>query len=48
MGMTDLQFKSYLRLLIALIDEATSKDSKEEMLAQIKKLRDELERSLRG
>lgn len=48
MGMTDLQFKSYLRLLISLLDEAAGKDTKEEMLAQIKKLRQELESSLRG
>ena len=48
MGMTDLQFKSYLRLLISRLDDAASKDTKEEMQAQIKKLRQDLESSLQG
>ena len=43
MGMTDLQFKSYLKQLIRALEAAESKDSKEDVLAEIAKLRQDLE-----
>lgn len=48
MGMTDLQFKSHLRMLISLLDEATKKDTKEEILAEINKLKKNLQEDLQG
>lgn len=48
MGMTDLQFKSYVRKLIVMVDEAASKETKEEILAYIEKLRRELQEDIQG
>jgi hypothetical protein len=48
MGMTDLQFKSYLKQLIRALEAAESKDSKEDVLAEIAKLRQDLEEDLKG
>ena len=48
MGMTDLQFKSYLKPLIRALEAAESKDSKEDVLAEIAKLRQDLEEDLKG
>ena len=48
MGMTDLQFKSYVRKLLHMIDEATEKETKEEILAAVVKLKEELELDLPG
>ena len=45
MGMTDLQFKSYVRKLLHMIDEATEKETKEEILAAVVKLKEELDRT---
>lgn len=48
MGMTDLQFKSYIRKLLSLAEDITEESSKEEMFAVLSKLRRELEEDLRG
>ena len=48
MGMTDLQFKSYLRQLIRALETAESKDTKEAILAEIAKLKQDLEDDLKG
>ena len=48
MGVTDLQFKSYLKQLIRALEAAESKDTKEAVLAEIAKLRQDLEEDLKG
>ena len=48
MGMTDLQFKSYLRLLLRTLETAVSKESKEEIIAEISRLMHDLEDDLKG
>ena len=48
MGMTDLQFKSYLKRLIRALEEAESKETKEQILEEIKKLRQDLQEYLQG
>lgn len=48
MGMTDLQFKSYLKQLIRALEAAESKDTKEAVVAEIVKLRQDLEEDLKG
>lgn len=48
MGMTDLQFKSYIRMLLSMIEDITEEKSKEEILAIVNKLRRDLEEDLRG
>ena len=42
MGMTDLQFKSFLKRLIRTLEEAESKETKEQILAEIEKLKKDL------
>lgn len=41
-GMTDLQFKSFLKRLIRTLEEAESKGTKEQVLAEIEKLKKDL------
>jgi len=48
MGMTDLQFKSFLKQLIRALETAESKDTKEAVLAEIARLRQDLEEDLKG
>ncbi len=48
MGMTDLQFKSYLKQLIRALEAAESKDTKEDILAEIARLRRDLEDDLKS
>lgn len=48
MGMTDLQFKSYLKLLINALEEATNKDTKEQIIEEINKLKKNLQEDLQG
>ena len=48
MGMTDLQFKSYLKQLIRALETAESKDTKEAVLAEIARLKQDLEDDLKG
>ena len=48
MGMTDLQFKSYVRKLLSMTEDITEESSKEEILAIVNKLRRDLEEDLRG
>ena len=48
MGMTDLQFKSYLKRLIRDLETAESKETKEEILREIEKLRKDLQEDLQG
>ena len=48
MGMTDLQFKSYLRLLIRSLERVISKETKEEMAAEIETLIDDLQTDIKG
>lgn len=47
-GMTDLQFKSYVRKLLSMTEGITEESSKEEILAIVNKLRRDLEEDLRG
>ena len=46
--MGDLQFKSYLRLLLHSLEDITQKESKEEIIKAIENLKQELESNLRG
>lgn len=48
MGMTDLQFKSYLKQLIRALEEAERKDTKEQILAEIERLKRDLQDDLQG
>lgn len=48
MGMTDLQFKSYLKQLIRALETAESKETKEAILAEIGKLKQDLVEDLKG
>ena len=48
MGMTDLQFKAYLRLLIRALERIESQETAEQMREELKKLRQDLESTLRG
>ena len=48
MGMTDLQFKSYLKLLLRTLETAVSKESRDEVIAEISKLIKDLEDDLKG
>ena len=48
MGLSDLHVKSYLKQLIRALEAAESKDSKEDVLAEIAKLRQDLEEDLKG
>ncbi len=48
MGMTDLQFKSYLKQLIRALEAAESKDTREEVLAEIARLKQDLQEDLKG
>lgn len=40
--MTDLQFKSFLERLIRTLEEAENKETKEQVLAEIEKLKKDL------
>ena len=42
MGMTDQQFKSFLKRLIRTLEEAEAKETKEQILAHIEKLKKDL------
>lgn len=48
MGMTDLQFKSYLKQLIRALEAAEGKDTLEQVRAEIARLRRDLEEDLKG
>lgn len=48
MGMTDLQFKSYIRKLLSMTEDVTEESSKEELLAILNKLRRDLQEDLQG
>ena len=48
MGMTDLQFKSYLKQLIRALEAAESKDTREGVLAEIARLKQDLQEDLKG
>ena len=48
MGMTDLQFKSYLKQLIRALETAESKETLDAVLAEIAKLKQDLEDDLKG
>ena len=48
MGTTDLQFKSYLKQLIRALEAAESKDTREEVLAEIARLKQDLQEDLKG
>ena len=47
-GMTDLQFKSYLRQLLRTLETPVSKESREEVIAEISRLMKDLEDDLKG
>jgi len=46
--MTELQCKSFLKRLIRALEAAESRDTKEAVLAEIAKLRRDLEEDLKG
>lgn len=48
MGMTDLQFKSFLMLLINQLKEAKEKGEKEEIVKALEKTIEDLNEMLRG
>ena len=48
MGMTDLQFKSYLKRLIRSLEAAESQDTREAVIAEIEKLKQDLQEDLQG
>ena len=48
MGMTDLQFKSYLKRLIRDLEMVENQETKEAILAEIAKLKQDLIDDLRG
>ncbi len=47
-GMTDLQFKSWLRLTILALEDIQEQDTPEKMRAKLAKLREQLEQDLRS
>ena len=47
-GITDLQFRSFLRLILRALEAAESKDTREEILAEIARLRQDLLEDLKG
>lgn len=47
-GMTDLQFKSHLRQLIAALERAEEAPTPEKVLEKIAKLKQQLQEDLRG
>ena len=48
MGMTDLQFKSHLRALIADLERAENAETMEKVLEEIRNLKRRLEKDLQG
>ena len=48
MGMTDLQFKSYLKQLIRALEVAESKETLEAVLSEIARLKRDLEEDVKG
>ena len=48
MGMTDLQFKSYLKKLIRAIEQAEKQETREGILAELEALKKELQDDLQG
>lgn len=48
MGMTDLQFKSYLKQLIHRLETASGKETKEAILEEIAALMRDLREDLQG
>lgn len=48
MGMTDLQFKSYLKQLIARLERAKDQETREAVQAEIERLLDDLREDLQG
>ena len=48
MGMTDLQFKSYLKQLVRAIETAESQDTKEAILLELAKLKKDLEEDIKS
>lgn len=48
MGMTDLQFKSYLKQLIRALETAEKQETKEKILSELTKLKLDLQEALEG
>ena len=48
MGMTDLQFKSYLKGILRWLDVAKNQETKEEVLKTLEKLEKDLREDLVG
>lgn len=48
MGMTDLQFKGFIKLLIRQLEEAEGEESKEKILEEIDKIKKDLQDMLEG
>ena len=47
-GMTDLQFKAYIRLLIRALDRAEPQDTVEGIRSELAKLKADLQSTLQG
>lgn len=48
MGMTDLQFKSFLKGILRWLEEAKSQETKEQILETLEKLERDLREDLQG
>ena len=48
MGMTDLQFKRFLKGILRWLEEAKNQDTKEEILKTLEKLERDLREDLQG
>ena len=48
MGMTDLQFKSFLKMLIRALETAEKQGNNEDILAESSRLKHELQEDLQG
>ena len=48
MGMTDLQFKSYLKQLVRALERAERQETKEAVLAEIERLKKDLEEDIKS
>ena len=47
-GMTDLQFKSYLKQLVRALEQAERQETKEAILLEIAKLKKDLEEDIKS
>lgn len=48
MGMSDMQFKCYIRKLLSIMEDVSEESEKEELFTVLSKLRRELEEDIRS